>query len=74
MKKCVFVCVGLVALLSAVYAGETNQSKAQTILWDDAPVIVRMIDNVSWATSRKVINVSNFPDGQINLRAGRMAP
>jgi glutathione transport system substrate-binding protein len=56
------------AIRSAAYA------KAQTIIWDDAPVVVRMIGNVSWATSRKVINVSNFPDGQINLRAGRMAP
>jgi glutathione transport system substrate-binding protein len=56
------------AIRSAAYA------KVQTLIWEDAPVIVRMIGNVSWATSRKVINVSNFPDGQINLRAGRMAP
>ena len=48
--------------------------KAQEIIWDDAPVVFRMTDMNTWATSSKIINVSIFPDGQINLRAGRMRP
>jgi glutathione transport system substrate-binding protein len=49
-------------------------SDAQDLLWDELPVVPRHIANIAWATSRKIINVKNFPDGAINLRAGRMAP
>ncbi|MDR1637648.1 MAG: ABC transporter substrate-binding protein [Treponema sp.] len=49
-------------------------SEAQDILWDELPVVPRHIANIAWVTTNKIINVSNFPDGAINLRAGRMAP
>jgi glutathione transport system substrate-binding protein len=48
--------------------------EAQDILWDELPVVPRHIANIAWVTSKKIINVTNFPDGGINLRAGRMAP
>lgn len=49
-------------------------SDAQDLLWEELPVVPRHISNITWVTSRKIINVSSFPDGAINLRAGRMAP
>jgi glutathione transport system substrate-binding protein len=47
---------------------------AQDLLWDELPVVPRHIANITWVTSNKIINVTSFPDGAINLRAGRMAP
>ncbi|MDR2176797.1 MAG: ABC transporter substrate-binding protein [Treponema sp.] len=49
-------------------------SEAQDLLWDELPVVPRHIANYVWVTTSKIINVSNFPDGAINLRAARMAP
>ncbi|MDR0723304.1 MAG: ABC transporter substrate-binding protein [Treponema sp.] len=49
-------------------------SEAQDLLWEELPVVPRHIANIAWVTSRKIINITNFPDGSINLRAGRMAP
>lgn len=47
-------------------------AKAQDILWEECPVITTSIDYMSWATSSKVVNVSLYPDGAINLRNARM--
>lgn len=52
---------------------EAAYAKAQDILWEDCPVITTSIDFMSWATSSKVVNVSLYPDGAINLRNARMA-
>jgi glutathione transport system substrate-binding protein len=49
-------------------------AKAQDLLWDDMPVVVRHIGAATWVTSKKIINVSIYPDGAMNLRAGRMSP
>jgi len=49
-------------------------AKAQEIIWDDCPVIFTMTGLNTWVTSKKIQNVSIFPDGAINLRAGRMSP
>ncbi|GHU67782.1 glutathione ABC transporter substrate-binding protein GsiB [Clostridia bacterium] len=48
-------------------------AKVQDILWDDSPVVTTYIGHATWATSAKLINVSIYPDGAINLRAGRLA-
>jgi glutathione transport system substrate-binding protein len=49
-------------------------SEAQDLLWDELPVVLRHNAHYVWVSSGKIVNVSNFPDGAINLRAGRMAP
>ncbi|MDR0628507.1 MAG: ABC transporter substrate-binding protein [Treponema sp.] len=48
--------------------------EVQDLLWEELPVVPRHIANIAWVTSRKIINVTNFPDGSVNLRAARMAP
>lgn len=48
-------------------------AKAQDLYWKDIPMVSLANDFITWATSNKITGVKIYPDGAVNMRAGRMA-